>query len=152
MIHNVSCRAKPLGGPPQLLGSGCPLVQGTEPSSQWAEPRATWLVITHKPMPLKLTTWHQNNREILNKPLWGAELRADIWTACAQPGASMTLWHSSTLPGHHEVAALARALLLEELQTPSDMADWLHRKSGHRGPKTWEIVKKQHLPLQYADL
>lgn len=76
---------------------------------------------------------HQESWTILGRHLWGADLQRDIWAVCTQPSTAIRVRHVSghsptTLPGNHKADTLAKeeAVLLEELQTPSDVAKWLH--------------------------
>lgn len=70
------------------------MVKGTNHSSQWAQVRAVWLVITHEPWLLILCTdswailkglnlwlrqWEKEGWMIMNKPLWGQEIWRGIW-------------------------------------------------------------------------
>lgn len=82
--------------------------------------------------------WHKGSGAILNKALWGADLRQYIWGVCTKPDTAAHVRQVSahsppTLPGNHEADALAwaRALLLEGNLTLSDAVGWVHCKPKH---------------------
>lgn len=105
--------------------------------------------------------WHKEVWAILNRPLWEVELWEDVWVVCSKPSAAIEQpskygeWqpaHSpSTLPGNPEANALVWvwALQLEKMLTLSHVAEWVHHKSGHWGPKsTWEM--RFHFSVKYS--
>lgn len=83
---------------------------GMNHSSQWAELRAVWLVISHKSWSLILSTdswavlkgfilwlghWEAEGWMPMNNPLWGQDIWKDIWAHLQEPEASslsFTAW------------------------------------------------------------
>lgn len=72
-------------------------------------------------------------------------------------GMTITVYHISAnqatmLPGNQQADELARIRVLEEVPAER-LAEWLHKKAGHKGQKTlWTIAKAWGLPLCYADV
>lgn len=67
----------------------------------------------------------------------GNELRRDIWDVCMQPCAGISAHSPTALPGLHQADTLDKeeAVLLEELQTPSDMAGDFTQNQDFKAPK-----------------
>ena len=146
--------------------------EGDGQSSQWAELRAVWMVITQEPgnsalnictdswavyrgLTLWIAQWATQDWTIHARPIWGKDMWVDIWNVVRH--RTVRAYHVSghqplQSPGNDEADTLARVRWLGS--TPSeDIAHWLHRKLRHAGQKTmWAAAKAWGLPIQLPDI
>lgn len=111
--------------------------------------KVVWMVLLYEPMPINFPTgswavWKGWTIWILYyRPLWGVELCKDVWEVCNKPNVALHTWHvpshsPSTLPGNHggKCSCPGGSPSGEGNADLSDVAEWVHFKSWHWGPKT----------------
>ena len=146
--------------------------EGDGQSSQRAELRAVWMVISkeagdgilnictdswavYRGLTLWIAQWATQEWTVRARPIWGKDMWLDIWNTVKH--RTVRAYHVSghrplQSPGNDEADTLARVRWIEN--SPSEnIARCLHQKLRRAGQKAmWAAAKAWGLPIQLADI